>query len=174
MSRLLTALPLVVIIALAALFGMFALKHDPHVQPHALVGKPMPDLTLASLDDGAPRRLKDTLGQTPTLVNFYASWCAPCEIEHPVLEQMAARHVRIIGVAYKDQPAKTQGFLRRLGNPFAERLTDRDGRAGIEFGITGVPETFLVSPDGKILDKHTGPLTAEDAAKLTERALTGR
>lgn len=173
MTRWLAALPLFVLVAMAALFALFALKHDPHVQPHALVGKPMPDLTLTSLDDGSPRRLKDTLGQTPVLVNFYASWCAPCEIEHPVLEGLSARHVRIVGVAYKDKPEKTQAFLRRLGDPFVERLSDQDGRAGIEFGITGVPETFLVTPDGKILDKHTGPLTPKEAEAFAQRALTG-
>ncbi len=173
MTRWFAALPLLVMVALAALFALFALKHDPHVLPHALVGKPMPDLTLASLDDGAPRRIKDTLGQTPTLVNFYASWCAPCEIEHPVLDQLGARHVRIIGVSYKDKPEKTKAFLRRLGDPFVERLTDQDGRAGIEFGITGVPETFLVAPDGKIIDKHSGPMTAKEAEAFAQRALTG-
>ena len=174
MMRWLTVLPLVALAAMAALFALYALSHDPHVQPHALVGKPMPDLTLVSLDDGTPRRLKDTLGQSPVLVNFYASWCAPCEIEHPVLEGLKDQHVRIVGVAYKDKPAKTQAFLRRLGDPFVERLTDQDGRAGIEFGITGVPETFLVAPDGRIIDKHSGPMTAQEAEAFAQRALTGR
>jgi cytochrome c biogenesis protein CcmG/thiol:disulfide interchange protein DsbE len=171
--RWLAALPLAVMAALAALFALFALRHDPHVLPHALVGKPMPDLTLTDLDDGTPVRIKDALGPTPTLVNFYASWCAPCEIEHPLLDQLGARKVRIIGIAYKDRPEKTKAFLKRLGDPFAERLTDQDGRAGIEFGVTGVPETFLVAPDGRIIDKHSGPMSAKDAEAFAQAALTG-
>ena len=100
------------------------------------------------------------------LVNFFASWCGPCEIEHPALVAMRARHVRIIGIAYKDDPQNTHAFLNRLGDPFAERLVDRDGRAGIEFGVSGVPETYLIGKDGQVLAKHTGPLSPDDAMKL--------
>ena len=175
MSRWLAFLPLVVIVALGALFGLFALHHDPQVQPKALVGKAMPDLILPSLDDGTPVRLRDAAAEGPILVNFFASWCAPCEIEQPVLMQLKARKVRMIGIAYKDAPPKTQGFLSRLGDPFSQRLVDRDGRAGIEFGVTGVPETYLISRDGQVLAKHTGPLSAADAqAFATTGTLTPR
>jgi len=174
MSRWLAVLPLVAILALGALFGLFALHRDPQVQPQALVGKAMPDLTLPSLEDGAPVRLRDAATQGPMLVNFFASWCAPCEIEAPVLMQLKARRVRMVGIAYKDAPPKTQGFLSRLGDPFSQRLVDRDGRAGIEFGVTGVPETYLISRSGQVLAKHTGPLSPADATALAERALTGR
>jgi cytochrome c biogenesis protein CcmG/thiol:disulfide interchange protein DsbE len=166
MSRWLALLPLVVIVGLGALFGLFALHHDPQIQPQALVGKAMPDLTLPSLEDGAPVRLRDAAAKGPVLVNFFASWCAPCEIEAPVLMQLKAKGVRMVGVAYKDAPPKTQGFLDRLGDPFAQRLVDRDGRAGIEFGVTGVPETYLIGKDGQVLAKHTGPLSPDDALKL--------
>ena len=175
MSRWLAFLPLVVIVALGALFGLFALHHDPQVQPKALVGKAMPDLTLPSLDDGTPVRLRDAAAEGPILVNFFASWCAPCEIEQPVLMQLKARKVRMIGIAYKDAPPKTQGFLSRLGDPFSQRVVDRDGRAGIEFGVTGVPETYLIGRDGQVLAKHTGPLNAADAqAFVATGALTPR
>ena len=170
MSRWLALLPLVVIVALGALFGLFALHRDPQVQPQALVGKAMPDLTLPSLEDGAPVRLHDVAAKGPILVNFFASWCAPCEVEQPVLMQLKARKVRMIGIAYKDAPPKTQGFLSRLGDPFSQRLVDRDGRAGIEFGVTGVPETYLIGKDGQVLAKHTGPLSPEDAARLADQA----
>jgi cytochrome c biogenesis protein CcmG/thiol:disulfide interchange protein DsbE len=175
MSRWLAILPLVAILALGALFGLYALHRNPQVQPQALVGKAMPDLTLPSLEDGTPVRLRDAAAQGPMLINFFASWCAPCEIEQPVLMQLKAKGIRMIGIAYKDAPPKTQGFLSRLGDPFSQRLVDRDGRAGIEFGVTGVPETFLISREGKVLAKHTGPLSAADAqAFATSGALTPR
>jgi cytochrome c biogenesis protein CcmG/thiol:disulfide interchange protein DsbE len=116
--------------------------------------------------------VRQATGGGPVLVNFFASWCGPCEIEHPVLMDLQRRQIRIIGVAYKDAPANAQAFLSRLGDPFDARLVDRDGRAGIEFGVTGVPETFLIGADGVILAKHTGPLTGEEALKLI--AKTGR
>lgn len=170
MSRWLAALPLIALLALGALFGLYALHRNPQVQPQALVGKPMPDLTLPSLDDGRPVRLREAVAQGPVLVNFFASWCAPCELEHPVLRGLKGEKVRIIGVAYKDAPQNTQAFLGRLGDPFTQRLVDRDGRAGVEFGVTGVPETYLVGRNGMILAKHTGPLDAEAAQGLAARA----
>ena len=117
MSRWLAFLPLVAILALGALFGLYALHRNPQVQPQALVGKSMPDLTLPSLEDGAPVRLRDAAAKGPMLVNFFASWCAPCEIEQPVLMQLKARKVRMVGIAYKDAPPKTQGFLKPAGRP---------------------------------------------------------
>lgn len=169
MSRWLAALPLIALVALALLFGLFALKHDPHVQPQALVGKPTPDLVLPSLDDGRPVRLRDA-AKGPVLINIFASWCAPCEIEQPVLVAMKTQGIPLVGVAYKDAPDNTKAFLARLGDPYRTRLVDRDGRAGIELGVTGVPETYLVGADGMILAKHTGPLTAQDAKDLWAKA----
>jgi cytochrome c biogenesis protein CcmG/thiol:disulfide interchange protein DsbE len=175
MSRWLAFLPLVAILALGALFGLYALNRNPQVQPQALVGKAMPDVTLPSLEDGTPVRLRDAAAQGPMLINFFASWCAPCEVEQPMLMQLKAKGVRMIGIAYKDAPPKTQGFLSRLGDPFSQRLVDRDGRAGIEFGVTGVPETYLISREGKVLAKHTGPLSAAEAqAFATSGTLTPR
>ena len=174
MNRWIAFLPLVALAALAVLFAGYALHRDPHVQPHTLVGKPMPDLTLPDLATGQPARLKAELAQGPVLVNFFASWCGPCEIEHPVLVGLHGQHVRIVGVAYKDAPPNTQALLIRMGDPYARTLVDREGRAGIEFGITGVPETYLIGQDGQVLEKHTGPLTEADAQALAQRALTGR
>jgi cytochrome c biogenesis protein CcmG/thiol:disulfide interchange protein DsbE len=170
MSRWLSLLPLIALVALGALFGLYALNRNPQVQPQALVGKPMPDLTLPSLDDGRPVRLRDVAAEGPVLVNFFASWCAPCEIEHPVLVGLAGQPVRLIGIAYKDAPQNSQAFLNRLGDPFVQRLVDRDGRAGVEFGVTGVPETYLVGRDGVIIAKHTGPLTPPEAQALIAQA----
>ncbi len=169
MKRWLAFTPLLILIALAALFAGFALKRDPHVQPHAMVGKPMPALALPALDSGRPAPIR-AAAEGPILVNFFASWCAPCEVEHPQLMALKAQGVKVVGVAYKDAPANTQAFLTRLGDPFAERLVDRDGRAGLEFGVTGVPETYLVGSDGVIIAKHTGPLTPDAAEDLLKKA----
>ena len=169
MKRWLAFAPLLILIALAALFAGFALKRDPHVQPHAMVGKPMPALALPALDSGRPAPIR-AAAEGPILVNFFASWCAPCEVEHPQLMALKAQGVKVVGIAYKDAPANTQAFLTRLGDPFAERLVDRDGRAGLEFGVTGVPETYLVGSDGVIIAKHTGPLTPDAAEDLLKKA----
>lgn len=169
MKRWLAFAPLLILIALAALFAGFALKRDPHVQPHAMVGKPMPALALPALDSGRPAPIR-AAAEGPILVNFFASWCAPCEVEHPQLMALKAQGVKVVGIAYKDAPANTQAFLTRLGDPFAERLVDRDGRAGLEFGVTGVPETYLVGSDGVIIAKHTGPLTPDAAEELLKKA----
>lgn len=169
MNRWLAFAPLAVLAALALLFGLYGLNHDPKVEPRALVGKPLPELSLPSLDDGRPVRLADA-AKGPMLVNVFASWCAPCEIEAPVLVDLKRQGVRIVGVAYKDAPPNTEAFLARLGDPYDARLVDRDGRAGIELGVTGVPETYLVGADGMILDKHSGPLTPEIAAAMLAKA----
>ena len=123
---------------------------------------------LPTLADGLPDTLSDPGGR-PYLVNVFASWCAPCEIEAPILVELKARGVRIVGVAYKDDPEKTRAFLGRTGDPFARVLVDQEGRAGIELGISGVPETYLVDGSGRILDKISAPLTEADAARLLAR-----
>jgi cytochrome c biogenesis protein CcmG/thiol:disulfide interchange protein DsbE len=168
-KRWLAFVPLLVLLALAGLFAGYALKRDPRVQPHALVGKPAPALSLPELNSGTPTAIRAP-GEAPILVNFFASWCAPCEVEHPQLMALKAQGVKVVGIAYKDAPANTQAFLTRLGDPFALHLVDRDGRAGLEFGVTGVPETYLVGSDGVIIAKHTGPLTPDAAEDLLKNA----
>ena len=168
MKRLLALAPVAVLVALGLLFALFGLKNDPRFLPRALVGKPVPEVTLPALSDGLP----DTLaapGAGPYLINVFASWCAPCEIEAPVLVSLKARGVRIIGVAYKDAPEKTRAFLARTGDPYARVLVDREGRAGIELGVSGVPETYLVDASGQIVDKIAAPLTQADAVRLAAR-----
>ncbi|HTI68127.1 MAG TPA: DsbE family thiol:disulfide interchange protein [Caulobacteraceae bacterium] len=169
MMRWVALLPLAVLGLLAALFAGYGLRHDPKVMPAALVGKPLPDLVLPPLSGGAPERVRAKLSG-PTFVNVFASWCVPCAVEAPALAAMKDQGARIVGVAYKDEPAASNAFLRRYGDPFATVLVDRDGRAGIELGVSGVPETFLVGADGVILAKHSGPLLPADAEALLEKA----
>jgi len=178
MNRWIAALPLIALAALAVLFAGYALHRNPQVVPQALVGKQAPDLTLPSLDGGAEVRLRDALKDGPVLVNFFASWCGPCAIEQPMLMQMKAQGVRIIGVNYEDVAPRgssqaAQGFLDKLGDPYIAKLADPDGRAGIEFGLSGVPETYLVAPSGKVLAKYTN-LTEGDVRTITARMLTAR
>lgn len=169
MKRWLAFLPLIALALLAVLFIGYSLKRNPQVQPSAMVGKPMPALSLPDLTTGRPVAMAEA-ARGPVLVNFFASWCAPCEVEHPQLMALKAQGVKVVGVAYKDAPANTQAFLTRLGDPFAAKRVDRDGRAGLEFGVTGVPETYLVGSDGMIIAKHTGPLTPEAAEDLLRQA----
>jgi cytochrome c biogenesis protein CcmG/thiol:disulfide interchange protein DsbE len=168
MRRWLAALPLLAMAGLGALFAGYGLKHDPHYTPTALVGHPAPAETLPALDGGAPRSLT-SLAPPGTLINFYASWCAPCVEEQPVLMALKAQGVRIVGVAWKDDPAKTRAHLAQHGDPYALTLVDRDGRAALDFGVSGVPETYLVGPGGVILAKVAEPLTPDSAEQLLER-----
>ena len=170
MSRWLAILPMVALLALGGLFYFYALKRDPQVQPQALVGKMVPDLTLPTLVEGQPVRIRELAAEGPMVVNLFASWCAPCEVEHPILMGLRGQGIRVVGIAYKDAPPNTQAFLTRLGNPYAHALVDRDGRAGVELGVTGVPETFVIGRDGTVLAKHTGPLDQAEAERLGKLA----
>src|SRR5205814_2343771 len=106
----------------------------------------------------------------PSFINVFTSTCAPCAEESPALMALKAEGAHIVGIAYKDEPPASRRFLARFGDPFASVLDDHDGRAGIELGISGVPETFLVAADGMILAKHIGPITPDVANNLLERA----
>jgi cytochrome c biogenesis protein CcmG/thiol:disulfide interchange protein DsbE len=162
MSRWLSVIPLVVLAALAVLFVGWSLKRDPAVQPDALVGQPIPETVLPMLtgDQAGPGHLDlKTAGVgRPMLVNVFASWCAPCRVEHPKLMALKERGVAIVGVAWKDDPVATRAFLDELGDPYSMVLVDRDGRAGLDLGITGAPETFAVNAMGEVVAKFSGPL----------------
>jgi cytochrome c biogenesis protein CcmG/thiol:disulfide interchange protein DsbE len=169
MRRLAAFAPLAALILALALFGVFSLRRSPQVTPMAMVGKPLPDLSLPRLYGNGVAPLR-ALARGPALVNFYASWCGPCAQEAPALMALKAEGVRIVGVAYKDDALAARAFLSRGGDPYAEVLADRDGAAAIEFGVTGVPETYAVDAKGIIRAKAVAPIDATAADALLAAA----
>ncbi|MGV6871397.1 DsbE family thiol:disulfide interchange protein [Pseudochelatococcus sp. B33] len=177
--RLLVLLPLVVFGALAALFFTRLVDGDPSRVPSALIGRAVPAFDLPPLDgltrDGAPvpgLATADLKTGKVTIVNVWASWCVPCRQEHPLLVRLASDpRVEVVGINYKDAPENARRFLGALGNPFTRVGADESGRVGIDWGVYGVPETFVVAGDGTIRHKHIGPLTPEALATTLETAI---
>jgi cytochrome c biogenesis protein CcmG, thiol:disulfide interchange protein DsbE len=168
---LLLLLPLGFFIALALIFLVRLTSGvDPEAIPSALVGKPAPEFTLPPLDGmQVPGISRADFEGAVTIVNIFASWCGPCRIEHPVLEELAKdERIRMVGINYKDQPANARRFLGDLGNPYDAIGVDQNGRTAIDWGVYGVPETFVVGPDGIILTKYIGPLTPDAVARMIE------
>ncbi|MCA1952205.1 MAG: DsbE family thiol:disulfide interchange protein [Hyphomicrobiales bacterium] len=167
--RLLAFLPLALFLGLAAVFVVRLFTGDPTKLPSALIGRPAPTFTLPPVEglvrDGRPVPgfgQADLATGRPVLVNVFASWCAPCHQEHPLLMDLARDgRFTILGINQKDRPENARRFLGRLGNPYSAVGADGEGRVSIEWGVYGVPETFLVSGDGRILYKHVGPLTPD-------------
>lgn len=161
-------LPLALFALLAGVFLIRLFAGDASRIPSALIGKPAPAFALPTVEGLAdvPGLSSDDLRQGHvSLVNVFASWCAPCRVEHPVLmaiardEKLLAKGVRLYGLSYKDEPANARRFLEDGGNPFARIGADPAGRTAIDFGVYGVPETFIVKGDGTIAYKFVGPLT---------------
>ena len=154
-------LPLAVFLALAVMLGL-GLQRDPRDLPSALLEQPAPAIDRPLLEDPQQRlQLQDLRGQT-WLLNVWASWCAPCRQELPVLAELSKRDgVAIYGLNYKDQPDKARALLRLAGNPYRASAMDSDGRMGMDFGIQGVPETFVIDRQGRVRYRHAGPVTPE-------------
>ncbi len=160
------------------LFGVLAwflfsgLSLNPREVPSPLIGKPAPDFQLVRLDDpDKPVRRDDLLGK-PWIMNVWASWCAPCREEHPVVIDLARRGgVPVVGLNYKDRPGDARNWLQRLGDPYAVTLVDFDGKVGIDFGVYGVPETFVIDAQGIIRYKHVGVLTPAVVSERIEPLL---
>lgn len=166
--RALLLVPLALFLLLAGLFLLQLLSgRDAATIPSALIGRPAPETALPPVEGlGLPGLDSAAFQGNVTLVNVFASWCVPCRDEHPLLVEFAKdRPFRLVGLNYKDKPENARALLAELGNPYAQVGADPRGREGIEWGVYGVPETFLVGRDGTILFKQVGPLTPESLAK---------
>lgn len=175
---LLLILPVLVFAVLAGvMFLRLRSGADPSALPSAMIGKPAPSFDLPAVPglakDGAPvpgLTSADLKGGV-TVLNVFASWCAPCQVEHPMLMRLAREPgIRLVGIDYKEpNPAAGQKFLARHGVPFSAVGADAEGRAAIDFGVYGVPETFIIGPDGVIRDKIVGILTPENFSSVLAR-----
>lgn len=169
--------PLLVLVALVAVFAL-NIDRDPSLVRSVLIDKPAPAITLAPVDGLGLPGLDDTLlkGQV-SLVNVFASWCVPCRAEHPYLMQLASEaEVQMLGINQKDAPENAAKFLAELGNPYDAVGRDDNGRVSIDWGVYGVPESFVVNAQGVITYKHVGPISAESYSEVmaaVEKARAG-
>ena len=176
--RLLVYIPLAAFLALAGLFLYRLGSGDPSKLPSALIGRPAPATNLPALPgltlNGAPVPgiANADFSGAVTLVNVWASWCVPCHDEAPLLMKLAEdNRIRLIGINYKDQAENARRFIGRYGNPFTAVGTDPNGRASIDWGVYGVPETFLVGRDGRVAYKLVGPITPGNLQTVLKPAI---
>jgi cytochrome c biogenesis protein CcmG, thiol:disulfide interchange protein DsbE len=176
--RLIVLVPLLAFLALAGLFVLRLGAGDPSRIPSALIGHPAPQTDLPPLPrleregKAVPGLASADFNSNVTVLNVWASWCVPCREEAPLLMTLAAdRRVRVVGINYKDQPDNARRFLGRYGNPFIANGTDGNGRAAIEWGVYGVPETFVVGRDGRIAYKLIGPITPDNLERGLKPAI---
>ena len=159
-------LPVVLFAAVAALLykGLFL---NPSELPSALIGKPVPEFTLPPLPlpgaDARPGLSSADLKGAPSLVNMFASWCIPCKAEHPFIQRLAeSKAIAVYAINYKDKSEDAAAWLKELGNPYERIGADRDGRVAIDWGVYGVPESYIIDSQGIIRYRHVGPITLRD------------
>jgi cytochrome c biogenesis protein CcmG, thiol:disulfide interchange protein DsbE len=166
MKRLLYLLPALVFLVLVGYFAKVLVPgRDPEALPSALIDKPVPGFTLAAVDSTKPAVSDAALHGRVVLVNFFASWCAPCHLEHPLLLRLAKEGAALYGIDYKDKREDAAHFLAQLGNPFRAVGWDGDGRVGIDFGVAKLPETFVIDKTGRIRYRLDGQVTEENLEK---------
>ncbi len=170
--NLLLVLPPLIFLVFAAVAWVGLRRDNPDELPSALVGRPAPSIDrLTALGTDPAPTAADLTAPGVKLVNFFASWCGPCRIEHPELKALAAEGVPIVGINYKDQTADALAFLADLGNPYRLVGADATGRTALDWGIYGVPETFVIDGEGRILLRFPGPLTPEIVASRIRPAM---
>ena len=155
-------LPLLVVIALFAVFGYALITNvNPRAVPSALTNNPMPEFKLPALADASEFLSRADITGEPMLVNIWATWCGSCKYEHPVLNSLAAHGVKIVGLNYKDDRAKALKWLKDYANPYQINLYDPNGDLGFDLGVTGAPETFFIDSSGEVRYRYQGPITHE-------------
>ena len=161
-TRAIVLIPAVLFAALMLAFGL-GLTRDPRAIPSTLIGKPVPEFRLPPVMGRTLGLASDDLKGEVSLVNVFASWCTACRVEHPLFMRLKAEgFVPVHGLNYKDRPEDAANWLDTLGDPYTRTGADRDGRVAIDWGVYGVPETFVISPEGRIVHKHIGPITRTD------------
>jgi len=158
MKRLLFILPIIAFVGLAGFLG-YGLTQDPKELPSQLIDRPLPEFALQGLD--GPTLASASFRGEPRLLNVWASWCAACPQEHPVLERIAQEGFPVYGIAWKDKPDDSRAFLARFGNPYSGLGLDQAGRTAIDLGVTGAPESFVVDKKGRVRFKVIGPISPE-------------
>ena len=165
MRRLLYLLPLVLFFVVAAHFGVRLVQVEdrpPNELPSALIDKPAPDFALLPLKEDKPGLATADLRGEVRLVNVFASWCGPCRVEHPLLMRLSEEGVPVVAINYKDKPEDAKAWLARFGDPYRAIGVDPTGRTAIDWGVYGVPETFVVDKEGRIRLRHVGPIMPRD------------
>ena len=161
MKRLLFLLPVLLFAGVVLAFAI-GLNRDPSKLPSVLIGKPLPAFSLPAVRPHEGGLSSTQFRGEPRLLNVFASWCVSCRVEHPVLLQLKREGVPVDGLDWKDDAAAGARYLLMNGDPYARAGNDRSGRAGIDLGVTGVPETFIVDGRGMVRYKHVGPIAPED------------
>ena len=166
-------IPLAVFIGIGGILWS-GIGKDPHLVPSPLVNKPVPEFSAPALADPQRQITRASLLGQPYLLNVFASWCVSCRVEHLVLMEYARRgELKLIGFNWKDAPEDANRWLAQFGDPYADILTDFDGRLGIDFGVYGAPETFVIGADGTVLYKQVGPLSVDDIENTIKPMLAG-
>ncbi|WP_338082409.1 DsbE family thiol:disulfide interchange protein [Donghicola mangrovi] len=164
-------LPPVIFAGLAGMFYVGMMREDPESLPSAQIGREVPMVEVTPLTGHDTFTIEDLKDGQIKLVNFWASWCAPCRVEHPNLSALAAEGIPIYGVNYKDKPDAALKFLDELGNPYTAIGADEAGRMAIEWGVYGVPETYLIDGEGRIVTRIAGPLVQRNIEDTLRPAL---
>ncbi len=159
-------IPLALFVVMAVFLTM-GLSLNPRDIPSPLIDKPAPEFSLPALNEPVKIMSKEDFAGKVWLLNVWASWCVSCRQEHPVFVQFARKNaVTIVGLNYKDDPSAAKQWLAQLGNPYKVSIMDQEGRTGIDYGVYGVPETFVIDKKGVVRYKHTGPVTMQDVQEI--------
>lgn len=158
--------PLLLFIVMAIFLAM-GLSLNPRDIPSPLIDKPAPDFSLPILAEPTKKLTQNELTGQVWLLNVWASWCGSCRQEHPIFNQLARKKlVTLVGLNYKDQASDAKQWLAQLGNPYNVSIMDQEGRTGLDYGVYGVPETFVIDKKGVIRYKHTGPVSPRDMQEI--------